>query len=294
MIGCLLLLFSLKGVCMKILLIADVHNRPLNSKTAHSKTLHSLRKVISETSCDLIVFLGDLVHGPDFKQSNESYEKYLRQVFDLTCGKKFAFVFGNHDDECDITKEEILKIAKSYSNCVTDDKNCVVKMMNEILLFVDSGSYYNGKDSYYDVVGSDTTQWIVEQLKKENKKAILFQHIIVADIFDCLDKYNHFVPFAIHGNGEWIGFKKGIKHKGLMLERPCPPDFNNGYFEKISPYIKTAVFGHDHINDFELMLNGVKVIQCGGCGSNCYDKFYPCTVKILDTETLETKKKYIL
>lgn len=279
---------------MKILLIADVHNRPLNSKFAHKKTLYSLKRVITKTHCDLIVFLGDLVHGPDFKQCNDSYEKYLREVFDLTQGKKFAFVFGNHDDECDITKKEILDIAKTYSNCIVNDVNCIVDMMGEKLLFIDSGSYYKGNESYYDVVDENTIQWAVSQLENNDKKALLFQHIIFNDINDCLDEYKHYVPFSVKDKGKWFRLKKEIKHKGFMCEKPCPPDINNGQFKKIAPFIKGAVFGHDHINSFEFMLNGVNIIQCGGCGSNCYDKFYPCTVKILDTDTLKTKKKYIL
>lgn len=278
---------------MKILLIADVHNRPKSGAFAKKRTLSALKKVIADTESDLIVFLGDLVHGPDFKEVEEPYEKYLRQVLDLTRGKKFAMVFGNHDDECDTTKDEILSIVNTYSNSITNGRNYVSEMNNEVLLFIDSGSYYNGEESFYDIVPQSVIDWAIEQLKDKNKKAIMFQHIIVPNIIDCLDEYSHFMPFCVPGDSKWVKFKKGIPHTGFLGERPCPPNITTHQLEQLSPYLKAAVFGHDHLNDFEIVIDGVKLIQCAGSGSNCYDKLYPSSVKLLDTESLTTKKIYI-
>jgi predicted phosphodiesterase len=277
---------------MKILLIADVHNRPNSSKRARKRTLSAIKNVIQNTPCDLIVFLGDTVHGPDFQKPTKlPYEHYLREVLDLTGNKPFAFIFGNHDDECEISKEEILEIVNSYPNSLTKGRNYVINMCSQTLLFIDSGSYYSTNESRYDIVPQETIAWAKNEIK--GKKAILFQHIIVADIIDLLDEYNHFVPFLPHGDGKWVKFKKGINHCGKMRERPCPPDINSGELEQLAPYLKVACFGHDHVNDFELNLKGVKIIQCAGSGWNCYDKHHPSSVKLLDTETLQARQIYI-
>lgn len=277
---------------MKILLIADVHNRPKTSKKAHDETLAGIKKAIDTLAYDLIVFMGDTVHGPDFKEMpNEPYEPYLREVLALTSGKPFAYIFGNHDDECDMTKEQILDIISTYPNSVTNGRNYALNMQDECLLFIDSGTYYPTDESLYDIVHQDTIDWAKEQIK--GKSAILFQHIIVPDIFDIIDQYNHFVPFLAHGDGKWVKFKKGIKHSGKMKERPCPPAINSGEFEQLKPNLKAMCFGHDHVNDFELDLNGVRIIQCAGSGSNCYDKHNPSSIKILDTKTLKTEQIYI-
>lgn len=276
---------------MKILLIADVHNRPLVSKFAHDLTLKRLKKAIENIECDMIVFLGDIVHGPDFKEVDAPYEKYLREVLDLTKNIPFATVFGNHDDECNITKNEILDIVKSYDNSLTKSDNYCVEMNGETLLFIDSGSYYQGEGSYYDVVSQDVIDSSLEMIK--DKKAILFQHIIVPDIIDCLDEYNSFRPFCVTGDKKWVKFKRKIKHTGFMGERPCPPNINTGELKQLSPCLKGSVFGHDHKNDFELELMGVKLIQCAGSGSNCYDKYFPSSIKLLDTITMKTKKYYL-
>ena len=276
---------------MKILLIADVHNRPKSSKCAHDITLRRLKRAIDNIPSGLIVFLGDMVHGPDFKEVKEPYEKYLREVLDLANNKPFATVFGNHDDECATTKDEILNIISTYPNSLTDGENYLVEMNDESLLFMDSGSYYDGEGSYYDTVKQDKIDYALSQIK--NKKAILFQHIIVPDIMDCIDEYDRFRPFCATGDGKWVRFKKRVEHSGAMHERPCPPNINTGELFQLSQYLKGAVFGHDHVNDFELELMGVKLIQCSGCGSNSYDKLFPSSVKLLDTTAMKTKK-YLL
>lgn len=276
---------------MKIMLIADVHNRPNDNKFARRRTLKGIERAIANIPCDLIVFLGDTVHGPDFDATQEPYEKYLREVLDLTQGKPFATVFGNHDDECKISKDEILSVISTYPNSLTNGRNYAVEMQGETLLFIDSGSYYDGDESYYDTVKQEAIDWAVDKIK--GKKAILFQHIIMPEIMSCLDEYKGYRPFCVFGDGKWVRFKKGIKHKGVLCERPCPPNISTRQLEQMAPYLKGAAFGHDHKNDFELDLMGVRLIQCAGAGLNSYDKLFPSSVKLLDTESMKTKKYYI-
>lgn len=275
---------------MKILLIADVHNRPNTKAKDKSRTLKGLEGAIKKANADLTVFLGDIVHGPDFKEIDEDYEPYLREVLDLTGDNPFAFVFGNHDDECDVSKDDILKIISSYSNSLTNGRNYIIDMMGEKLLFIDSGSYYDGEESYYDTIKPEIISWAKNEIK--GAQAILFQHIIVPDIFDVMVQKKHFVPFWAHGDGKWVRFKKDVVYSGKLGERPCPPNINTGQLEGLSKNLKCACFGHDHVNDFELDLMGVRVIQCAGAGYNCYDKKQKSNVKILDTKTLTTTKIY--
>lgn len=265
---------------MKILLIADVHNKPRGSK----KTLKSIKNAIENSNCDLIVFLGDTVHGP---ATPSHYETYLRQVLDLTGNIPFATVFGNHDDECKTTKKEILAVLHSYDNCLTKDGDFVVETMGETLVFVDSGAYYNGDESYYDTVKKEQIDFVLNEIK--DKKAILFQHIIVPDIMELIDEYSYPVKGAAFDGGKYYRFKQGIDYTGKLGEKPCPPDINTCELEILAPHLKAMCFGHDHKNTFELEHMGVKLIQCGGSGSNSYDKLCRSTVKILDTETLETQ-----
>lgn len=275
---------------MRILLVADVHIRPFAKEKAANATLLGLKKAIQTANADLIVFLGDIVHGPDFQKTNEPYEKYLRRVLDLTGNTPFATVFGNHDDECDVTKDEILDIISTYPNSLTNGRNYTVDMMDEKLLFIDSGSYYDGDESYYDIVDDDTVAWAKSEIM--GQKAILFQHIIVPDIMTLCDEKPYYVPFWAYGDKRSVRLKKDVEHVGKMRERPCPPSIPTSELTELSPYLKGACFGHDHLNDFELEHMGVKIIQCRGAGYCCYDNHFRSGVKILDTKSMTTESIY--
>ena len=256
----------------------------LNPPITPKRNLSLIKNIIETVHCDLIVFMGDIVHGPDFDKCQKEYEKYLREVLDLTNGIPFATIFGNHDDECDITKKEILRIVKDYPNAVTKAANYTIEMEGETLLFIDSGSYYEGDSSFYDTVKPETIEWAKQQIKE--KQAILFQHIIVPDVMEYIDEKKIF-------GKRLVKFKSGLMHTGALRERPCPPDINTGELPELSLYLKGAVFAHDHYNDFEFSIGKVRIIQCGGAGYNSYEKCNRRSIKLLDTHTMTTKKIYI-
>lgn len=265
---------------MRILLVADVHNKPHGSRA----TLKKIKNAVNSLGCDLTVFLGDMVHGPAVERN---YEKYLREVADTACGKAFATVFGNHDDECCFTKKDILDVLKKYPNCKTAGCDYVVEMQGETLAFIDSGSYYNGKESFYDIVKSEQIEFIKNNIY--GRKAVLFQHIIVPDIMEYIDELDVPVKGAVLDSGKYYRFKPDVKYTGALGEKPCPPDVDTGEFEALMPHLKAMCFGHDHKNSFEFTANGVRFIQCPGSGNNSYDKFCRSKLKILDTETLQTE-----
>lgn len=267
---------------MKILLIADVHDKLFGSL----KTIRELKKVVSSTKCDLIVFLGDTVHGPS--TPHFIYKKRLHRAVSVACGKPFATVFGNHDDECSTTKEEILGWLKEEPNCLTKDRNYFLDYGDTRLLFIDSGSYCKGDESGYAYVDTKTIKWAKEV--SYGKRTILFQHIIMPDIMELIEESDEQKDGFVKDGGKWYRFKDGVSFIGSLGERPCPPDFNNRQLEELKENVCCAVFGHDHLNDFELDVQGVRFIQCAGAGSNSYDRSHPSSVKLLDTNTLETIK----
>ncbi|QUC66355.1 metallophosphoesterase [Aristaeella hokkaidonensis] len=71
---------------------------------------------------DLVVFLGDMIHSRDLRG-----EAKVRKAIDAAASPvvereiPFALVFGNHDEECGISKEEQLKIYQSYPGCLAVD-----------------------------------------------------------------------------------------------------------------------------------------------------------------------------
>ena len=58
---------------MKIMILADVHIRNKVSPERQERTFKALKTAFSDVKCDLAVFLGDLVHGPDYEDDRDSY-----------------------------------------------------------------------------------------------------------------------------------------------------------------------------------------------------------------------------
>ncbi len=265
---------------MKILIVADVHQRTKVSERRRKRTMKALKNAFARVPCDMAVFLGDLMHGPDYGDEKDRFFRELRESLDVTGNVPFAFVFGNHDAESAVTKEEILSVLGEYENSLTNGENYVLRRNGETLVFIDSDSEYDGEESHYDIVRENVIQWAKQEIAGE--KAILFQHIIIPDIIDVVDVKEK------HGR-RICRFKKGFAYTGKLKERPCPPDINTGELETLAPNLKAMVFGHDHINSFECTLSGVKIIQCPAASVSGYEYPQRPSVKLLDTETLTTE-----
>ena len=106
------------------------------------------------------------------------------------------------------------------------------------------------------------------------------------------DEKPYYVPFWAYGDKRSVRLKKDVEYIGKMRERPCPPSIPTSELTELSPYLKGACFGHDHLNDFELEHMGVKIIQCRGAGYCCYDNHFRSGVKILDTKSMKTESIY--
>jgi len=217
------------------------------------------------------------MHGPDYADDRERFFKDLREALDATGDVPFAFVFGNHDAESTVTKEEILHVLGTYPNSLTQGENYVLRTGGETLLFLDSGSEYDGEESHYDIVRPEVLRWAQTQISGE--KAILFQHIIIPDILEAVEK----------GPDGVCRFRPGFAYSGALKERPCPPDINTGELALLAPSLKAMVFGHDHVNSFECVLQGVKIIQCAAASMSGYEYPQPPTVKLLDTASMTTE-----
>ncbi len=262
---------------MKILIVPDVHIRTKVEEARQLRTMEALKNAFQNVPCDLAVFLGDLMHGPDYGDDKARYLHDLNTALDATGDVPFAFVFGNHDAECDVRKEEILDVLSARPNNLTNGLNYVLKTGGETLLFIDSGSEYDGEGSHYDIVRPDVIRWAKQQIA--GTKAILFQHIIIPDIIDAVTQGE---------DGVWR-FKDGVSYTGELNERPCPPDINTGELEQLAPELKAMVFGHDHVNSFECTLQGVKIIQCKSTSVSGYEYPQEPTARLLDTKTMKTE-----
>ncbi len=280
----------------KIFNICDIQDEFPMNKT----TVEFIKDMIKLYNPDLVVLGGDNTTAP--KETKADAIKEICDIF-VDTQTYFTFVFGNHDDEQDVSREELFRMYKLYGGkyCLAFDavpelsgvgthnltvKSSDGKKIAYNLYMFDSNSYVyddEGNELGYDCVHADQIEWYKntsEALKEANGgetvKAMAFQHIIVQEIYDMM--FYEF-PFALgkatlNFDGQsytYLPYVYNIKD-GFLLEAPCPGYYNYGQFDA---FVETgdvvAVFsGHDHLNSFTVEKDGVDIVNTPTCSFGTY------------------------
>ncbi len=303
----------------KILVISDLHEKQANGdKDVQNKTEDSMLLIeaaVKAYTPDLVVFNGDSALD---ETSVEDLEKTIDTITATLRDYNIPFtaVLGNHEhDSVRPDPENFVKKFSSYDeSLMRTDKAGISGYANHyiaikgksnktkyLLFFIDSGeSNSNNKAiSDYDWVKDDQIEWfedVCDSFKEKNKgeyvPALVFQHMPVTEIYELLKEANpkeradSIKGYSMFSSKHYV-LKDGVT--GSLLECPCPPDFNNGEFTSWKNHgVRGAFFGHDHTNDFEGVLDGIRLCQCKGTGFNTYTDGIKTGVKLItiDEENL--------
>ena len=275
-----------------IMQISDMQDwaimRPITKKV--------LREVLDTHPCDLIVLTGDNISSSSLtKLSARSAINQFMSIFE-EYGIPVVMTFGNHDDENTLaTKAYQVSIYEKYDcfvGCAGEDlgdtnlatyfvpiysstnKN---KMVSNIWM-VDSGTYNTETESGgYAATTKAQIEWYrqksadLEEAYGRKIPSLMFQHIIVPEIWDALEECEAGTPGSVGHNGKSLKLPEGTV--GELGETPCPPNYNNGQFDAVLERgdVMAMFFGHDHTNSFELNYKGVGLINTPGIGFNSYN-----------------------
>lgn len=259
---------------LKILHIADPH-------LANDKHFDSSIWVIAE-ACDiekpdLVVLTGDNTKPYEDPEETKKIINSLMNIFESR-NIPVAVTFGNHDSEAGpMTRADIMKYYKTFSCVITAEdadvfKNCATfnipvlasdtdDVKFNIWVF-DSGDYDEDDPRHYDRVRTEQIEWYNEtaaKLKEDNGgktvNSVVFQHIIVPEIYDVLKKTDSKKPFAIqhiYNEDEYYMFDSEQTNYGTLNEKPCPGYYNDGQFDALveNGDVLAMFTGHDHTNAF--------------------------------------------
>ena len=242
---------------------------------------------VAEAKPDLVVLGGDLSEA-----SHEDQPAAIREICELFVQAEIPFVitFGNHDYMHGYTIDEMFAFYKEYGGeyFIGTDADpalfgcgtCSIPVYSgdgsrvayNIYCF-DSGDSVPGKG--YDSVHADQIEWYqrqAEALKEENGgnyvPAVVFQHIIVQEIYDKL-----FPPAKKYGVGlrEYDTVTYDLLpipnlaniRDGYIFEKPCPGYYNYGQLAAMSENgdVRAIFCGHDHYNSFTVEIDGVDIVN---------------------------------
>lgn len=261
----------------KVLMFTDIH---LDGKNETSEmTVSNIVKNVQSEKPDLVVFGGDTVTSA----FNQKRTHQIAQIFEKL-GVYWAECLGNHegDNKYSISREKMVDIFASYDHClmrqgkkdVDGNGNYVLNILNaddtikESFFFLDSHDEiseenmekYNIEETgktIYDAVYESQVNWYKDTLSQMKNESGNFKSIVVVHIP---------LPQVETNVTEDTEFLYGGK-----LEGTCEQGFDTGLFDAVKEGESTqAVFsGHDHLNNFGIMVDGILLsyIQPSGYGS---------------------------
>lgn len=273
---------------------------------------------------DLVVLGGDNSVGPEETKEQAIEELVAPFVEHETY---FTLVFGNHDHQQGVEKEELLEMYQKYGGkyCLAYDADSeltgvanhnlpVYSSDGEKLKFnfwlIDSLNYAvdeNGNEIGYDSVREDQIEWYKETYKKLEKEAgekvysICFQHIIPGEIYDVMfpEVKKPLSPLTeTYNNGKHypIFLPDTSAFTGHLFENPSPGVYNYGQVDAMLEMgdVLSIHVGHDHICTYEIDYEGIKFINTPGVTFNSYGNEFTrgsrlITIREDATDTFESE-----
>ena len=267
---------------LKILHVTDTH---LVHDDNRYPTYMVVKEACDRENPDLVVITGDIVMNYDNADETKALIDGLMGIFEER-QIPVAVTFGNHDSEVGaMSREDLMAYYNTFSCSISVDDGDALsgcgtynipiyssngeKIAFNVWVF-DSNDY--DEQQRYSGVKEDQIAWYKstsDALKEQNGgevvNSLVFQHIIVPEIYDALEKTNFPTLFAykhLYNKGEYFRFKEDAENHGVIYEKPCPGYYNYGQFDALVEKgdVLAMFFGHDHTNAFSVKHKGIDIV----------------------------------
>lgn len=256
--------------CFKVVQFTDIHWH--NGEAPDQQSAALITRVTEAESPDLVVLTGDILAGGGCDDAAES----LRQVVGVldACGKPWAAVFGNHDDEGSADRHQLMEVLSDsplslsqpgppdipgVGNYILPIHSFAADVPAALLYFLDSGSYASTDIGGYDWIRREQIAWYLQESARFTAEvgyplpALAFFHIPIPEYDEVWDFHTCY---------------------GVKYENVCAPRINTGFFaamHEAGDVLGTFV-GHEHVNDFWGDLHGIRLCYGRASGYNTYGR----------------------
>ena len=268
---------------LKILHITDTH---LKLNHNFDPTIWLVERACETEKPDIVMLTGDIVTNCENAEDTKKMINALMNIFEVR-NIPVAVTFGNHDsEEGAMSREDLMAYYNTFSCSVSVDDGEALsgcgtynipvlssdgeKVKLNLWVF-DSGDY--DENGHYSCVKPDQIEWYnktSDKLREDNSgktiNSLVFQHIIVGEIYDVLEKSDSKKPYAykhLYNENEYYRFDPQQINYGTIREFPCPGYENYGQFNAmVEKGDVLAMFtGHDHTNAFGVKYKGIDIVN---------------------------------
>ena len=264
-----------------ILQITDPHI--LNNEKKDAKAFKTITAMVEKTKPDMIVVTGDITSE---KENYSAFKKFgsFMEKFEIP----WAFTFGNHegldikyapgevlDSEKIASKEVLSDYLESLEYCVYERGDEDVDGMGNYyitlrdkekkplmsLIMMDSNSY-DEKNGGYDHFHENQVAWYEKTVKQIAEEENGDETKVVPSL-----AFFH-VPMQEFKKG----YDSGKRLWGRRLEKEGAPIVDDDMFETMKKLgsTKACFAGHDHMNNYSVMYDGIRLSYGLSCDHNIY------------------------
>lgn len=263
----------------RIVQFTDVHMK--HGDPASDIALERIREVLDAERPDLVVFTGDIIYG---KPADKGMQQVLQQAADRKI--PFAVFFGNHDDEQDMSREELMKLIRTMPYNINPALNkrtgyfdalftigaSAGKQTAAVIYGFDSHSYSRLEGiGGYDWLKNSQINWYMDNSAALTRKnggktlpALAFFHIPLPEYTEAV--------------------KSKSKVTGTRMEGECAPEINSGMFTAMRTMgdMMGMFVGHDHDNDYVTVWKGIALAYGRYTGGNTVYNHLPNGARVIE------------
>ena len=268
-----------EGRQFRILQFTDIHLEADERLEAGEQTYSLIRQALRDTSPDLITITGDIAWG---KADREAVDHLVEELDAF--GIPWAPVLGNHDGER--LGDDGRKI---FAEMLLNRKNCLFELGPESV---------DGWGNYTVTIGgtAERPDWALFMMDSHTGYFALNQIVWYAETSAAFGEGHNELAFFHVPIPEYIEVWDYEPCTGFNQERVCATSCNDGLFAAMvrGGAMRGVFVGHDHINDFEGTLRGIRLCYGRGSGYQCYGlEGYAKGARIIDIDSSSTFKSLI-
>lgn len=261
-----------KDGTFKIVQFTDLHWQ--NGEAEDRRTRRLMERILREEKPDLVVFTGDIVFSLGCRDAYASVAQAVSAVAES--GTPWAAVFGNHDSEGEVSRGRLMDVLAAQQGCLASAGPDTIHGVGNYALtiggtdgrarhalyFFDSGSYSELENvPGYDWIREDQIEWFRERASELRRTAAGEKLSSLAFFHIPLPEYKEV----------W----RTRTCNGRKYEDISCPKINSGFFAALAETggVLGTFCGHDHVNDFEGTLHGIRLTYGRSTGYHTYGRW---------------------